>query len=263
MTCAPTRELLNGYVDGELPSDQATEVAEHLSTCAECSRDYEALLETVRTLRDGLVTYRAPDLLRARVRTALREEQRPAIVAAPNTRRREHVPWRALAAAVVLVVASSSVTLVASRGRASAGPAAEREVLASHIRSLMPEHLTDVRSSDQHNVKPWFNGRLDYSPTVPRLDDAGFPLVGGRLDYVQGRPVAVVVYQRRQHVINVFSWPAQGDGLASDAARALETRNGYNLMHWRSGGAEHWVVSDLNAGELAEFVRLLEPAARQ
>jgi anti-sigma factor RsiW len=119
----------------------------------------------------------------------------------------------------------------------------------------MPAHLTDVASNDQHNVKPWFNGRLDFSPSVPRLEDAGFPLLGGRLDYVRGRPVAVVVYGRRQHVINVFSWPAETGG---DVDRTLTTSHGYNLLHWRRGGTEHWVVSDLNAAELQQFVALLE-----
>jgi anti-sigma factor RsiW len=119
----------------------------------------------------------------------------------------------------------------------------------------MPAHLTDVASNDQHNVKPWFNGRLDFSPSVPRLEDAGFPLLGGRLDYVRGRPVAAVVYGRRQHVINVFSWPADASG---DAPRTLSTSHGYNLLHWRTDGVEHWVVSDLNATELKQFGMLLE-----
>jgi len=256
MNCDQTCELLDAYVDGELPPGQAIAVADHLTTCAECADVYEGVLATVRTLREGLVKYRAPDLLRARVRSALREDE-PAAAAtlAPKLRRRVRVPWRALAAAVVLVVASSGITLVATRQQVSAESSARDEVLTSHIRSLMPAHLTDVASNDQHNVKPWFNGRLDFSPSVPRLEDAGFPLLGGRLDYVHGRPVAVVVYGRRQHVINVFTWPAEASG---DAARALTTSHGYNLLHWRSGGVEHWVVSDLNAAELKQFGALLE-----
>ena len=256
MNCAQTRELLNGYIDGELPPDQAMAVAEHLTTCAECAGIYEELLATVRTLREGLVKYRAPDLLRARVRSALREEGRPATTTlAPKVRRGVRVPWRALAAAVVLMVASSGITFVATRQHVSAESLTSDEVLTSHIRSLMPAHLTDVASNDQHNVKPWFNGRLDFSPSVPRLEDAGFPLLGGRLDYVRGRPVAAVVYGRRQHVINVFTWPADASG---DAARTLTSSHGYNLLHWRTGGVEHWVVSDLNATELEQFGTLLE-----
>jgi anti-sigma factor RsiW len=256
MNCAHVRELLNGYIDGELPPDQAMAVSEHLTTCAECARIYEELLATVRTLREGLVKYRAPDLLRARVRSVLREEERPVVAtAAPRVRRGLRVPWRTLAAAAILVVASSGITFVATRERPVAESSIGEEVLTSHIRSLMPAHLTDVASNDQHNVKPWFNGRLDFSPSVPRLEDAGFPLLGGRLDYVRGRPVAVVVYGRRQHVINVFSWPAETGG---DVDRTLTTSHGYNLLHWRRGGTEHWVVSDLNAAELQQFVALLE-----
>jgi len=256
MTCAQARELLNGYVDGELSATQAMEVSDHLTSCAECSGEYERLLTTVRTLRDGLATYRAPDLLRARVRSALREEQRPtAVTTKPKGRRDVRLPWRALAAAAILVMASSGITLVATRGRTSTESVATDEVLTSHIRSLMPAHLTDVASSDQHNVKPWFNGRLDFSPSVPRLEDAGFPLLGGRLDYLHDRPVAAVVYGRRQHVINVFTWPAETSG---DAPRTLTTSHGYNMLHWRSNGVEHWVVSDLNAAELQQFAGLLE-----
>src|SRR3954468_22681062 len=230
MNCAPTRELLSAYIDGELPPDQATELAEHLTSCAACSRDYDAMVATVGTLREGLVQFRAPDLLRARVRTALREEQEPA-ASTPTVRRGSRVAWRTIAAAMVIAVASSGVTLVVTGRRTAPEPASE-EVLASHIRSLMPEHLTDVRSSDQHNVKPWFNGRLDFSPTVPRLEDQGFPLLGGRVDYVADRPVAVVVYGRRQHIINVYSWPADAGSPNDDTAPTLATSHGYNLLHW-------------------------------
>lgn len=255
MNCASTRELLSAYIDGERPTDQATEIAEHLASCAACSLDYEAMLATVRTLREGLVRFRAPDLLRARVRTALREEQEPA-ASTPTVRRGSRVAWRTVAAAMVIAVASSGVTLVATGRRAAPAPASA-EVLASHIRSLMPDHLTDVRSSDQHNVKPWFNGRLDFSPAVPRLEDQGFPLLGGRVDYVRERPVAVVVYGRRQHIINAFSWPAEGGDVP---VQPQEARHGYNMLHWRSGGVEHWVTSDLNAAELRQFVGLLQSA---
>ena len=257
MASAHVREELSAYVDGELPPDRAMEVADHLTTCTGCASDYGAMLTTVRTVRDGMVQHRAPDVLRARIRASLREEQ-PGTVRrhAPVPSRAWRIPWSAVAAALLLVVASSGITMVATSRRASDSSVGE-EVLASHIRSLMPEHLTDVRSSDQHNVKPWFNGRLDFSPTVPRLDEQGFPLLGGRVDYVHGRPVAVVVYGRRQHVINVFSWPASRDGAASSAPR---TRNGYNLERWRQGAAEYWAVSDLNAPELRTFVALLRQA---
>ena len=258
MTSTHVREELSAYVDGELPPDRAMEIADHLTSCADCASDYEAMLTTVRTAREGMAQYRAPDVLRARIRASLREETRPTVArVAPGSRRAWRIPWNAVAAALVLVVASSGLTMVATSRRASDAPVAD-EVLASHIRSLMPEHLTDVRSSDQHNVKPWFNGRLDFSPTVPRLEEQGFPLLGGRIDYVHGRPVAVVVYGRRQHVINVFSWPASQ--AAGATAPALRSRNGYNFERWRQGAAEYWAVSDLNAPELRTFAALLRGA---
>jgi anti-sigma factor RsiW len=162
-----------------------------------------------------------------------------------------------VAASLTLMALSSGATLLATHARRG-GDRVRQEILASHIRSLMPDHLTDVRSNDQHNVKPWFNGRLDFSPTVPRLDPQGFPLLGGRVDYVGGRPVAVVVYGRRQHVINVFSWPTT-DG---DAGVTSAASHGYHTLRWREGGVERWAVSDLNAAELGQFVGLLREAPR-
>ena len=160
-------------------------------------------------------------------------------------------------AAVILLAAAlgSGVTLIAA-GRDRRESSIAGEVLASHVRSLMPDHLTDVRSSDQHNVKPWFNGRLDYSPSVPRLEEQGFPLIGGRIDYVAGRPVAVVVYGRRQHMINVFSWPSPG----AEVVPEMSASNGYTMIHWRSRGSEHWVLSDVNVAELQSFAALLRGA---
>ena len=259
MTSEHVRDALSAYVDGELPPDRAMEIAEHLTSCAECASDYAGMLTTVRTVRAEMTQQRAPDVLRARIRASLREQPQETLRRVPSRPSRGwRIPWNAVAAAALLVVASSGITMVATSRRASDAPVAEA-VLTSHIRSLMPEHLTDVRSNDQHNVKPWFNGRLDFSPTVPRLDEQGFPLLGGRLDYVHGRPVAVVVYGRRQHVINVFSWPASDDGAAASEPRP---RNGYNLEHWRDGAVEYWAVSDLNAAELRTFVGLLGGAGR-
>jgi anti-sigma factor RsiW len=251
MTCDDTRAMLDPHIDGELASDQAAAVADHLISCAACSAEYEALLRTVQTLREGLVRYHAPDVLRARIRGALRETPAAHL---PAPRRDRWAPWRAVAAAVLVAAASSVVTLAATAPR-SADRGIADEVLTSHIRSLMPAHLVDVQSNDQHNVKPWFNGRLDFSPSVPRLEDAGFPLQGGRLDYLHGRPVAAVVYTRRQHVVNVFSWPVDS---GTDMPSSLTTRHGYNLVHWRASGVEHWLASDLNAAELEQFARLLQ-----
>jgi len=256
-SCRSTRESLSAYIDDELAPDRAREIADHLTKCARCSAEYQALLETVAALQSRMKRYSAPDVLRARIQSTIAVtptesfEARVHPPASPDRRR-----WllaAGLAAAVVVSAAlGSGVTLLARRGGSGGAPIAA-EVLSSHVRSLMPDHLTDIRSTDQHNVKPWFNGRLDFSPTVPRLDEQGYPLIGGRVDYIGGRPVAVVVYARRQHMINVFSWPAESGETPLAAAAA----KGYNLLHWRSGGSERWVVSDLNAAELRSFVDLL------
>jgi len=133
-----------------------------------------------------------------------------------------------------------------------------QEIISSHVRSLMADHLTDVLSSDQHTVKPWFNGKLDFSPPVKDLSDRGFPLVGGRLDYIGDRSVASLVYKRRQHFINLFIWPSARD---SNAGEKMVMHHGYNLIHWTRSGMTYWAVSDLNSGELQEFVRLAQNQA--
>ena len=142
--------------------------------------------------------------------------------------------------------------------RASAPPAGD-EVLSSHLRSLMPGHLTDVASTNQHNVKPWFNGRVDFSPSVPNLDSAGFPLLGGRLDYVDNRPVAALVYGRREHKISVYSWPAANAASGATSPVSTDVR-GYHLMTWNAGGLTYWAVSDVNRDELRDFVRAFTAA---
>ena len=203
-------------------------------------------------LKRALMRYEAPDVLKARIRASLARPE-VEVVAPPKPAPLYRVMrWpTAIAAAAVVAVLSSVVTLsVASRG--SAGDSLQQELLVSHIRSLMPGHLTDVASNDQHNVKPWFNGRVDMSPTVPRLDSLGFPLIGGRIDYINGRSIPVIVYTRRQHVINVYSWPSN---TVSDKA-VTAASHGYNLIRVPTNGEELWFVSDLNRAELDSFARL-------
>jgi anti-sigma factor RsiW len=252
MRCAECRELLSGHLDGELMAAESHTVREHLDECAECSREEQLLARTSTLLRQGLVRHSAPDVLKARIRSALAQPNAFEPSAPPSRPR-----WWRLAAAGVLVAVSSSTLTFAAMSRATGSRSIADEVVASHVRSLMPGHLTDVASTNQHNVKPWFNGRLDLSPVVPNLDSLGFLLVGGRLDYLDGRAVAAVVYARRQHMINVYSWPTRGaDIRPADKA----TEKGYHLVMWRRDGLESWVVSDLNRAELTEFVRVFMAA---
>ena len=261
--CQPTRETLGAYVDGELPPDDAAALADHLTTCAHCSAEYQSVLDTIALTRTQLERFAAPDVLRARIRAAITTTPsalEPVTADAATRRDARRRSWwtqpALIAAGLVFAAALGSATTLLVR-RQTEAPSIASQVLSSHLRSLMPNHLTDVASNDQHNVKPWFNGRLDYSPSVPRFDDVGYPLLGGRVDYVGGRPVAVVVYGRRQHLINVFSWPTAGtdEGLTATAS------HGYTMYHWRSGGIEHWVVSDVNAAELRSFAIMIQRAS--
>jgi anti-sigma factor RsiW len=254
MTCADCLEQLGPFVDGELAADEAAQMREHLRDCADCAAAHRRLVDSSSQLKAGLMRYEAPDVLKARIRASLVET--PGEVGALASR---SLGWRAgwsrtVAAAAVVAIVSSALTLVATRDRTTANRL-EEQVLASHIRSLIPGHLTDVASNDQHNVKPWFNGRVNMSPDVPRLDSVGYPLVGGRVDYIDGRNVAAVVYTRRQHVINVFSWPAD----AADLRPERFNSRGYNLIRASQNGEEVWIVSDLNLSELQNFTRLLIP----
>jgi len=255
MSCTDCRELLDAYHDGELMPEELAAVRDHTAGCAECTEALESLTTMSRLLEEGLVRYSAPDVLKARIRSAL---SRDAALDEPEPRRSATVSrWtRMVAAGLGIAIASSAATVLVTSGRGATQPVAG-DVLASHVRSLMPGHLVDVASTNQHNVKPWFNGRVDLSPTVPDLDSAAFPLVGGRLDYVAGRRVAAVVYGRRQHLINVYSWPEAG----ADRATSSTTVQGYHLMNWRVAGVESWVVSDLNASELADFAERYRRAA--
>lgn len=246
MRCAECRDLLSAYLDGELPPNELADVREHIESCPECAGSYRALAGTSHLLQKGLVHYTAADVLRARIRAAIAPQDTPRV---PSLDR-----WIRLAAAgIVIAIASSAATLAAVH-RTAARVSIADEVLTSHIRSLMPGHLIDVASNDQHNVKPWFDGRLDLSPPVPALDSAGFVLVGGRLDYLSGRPVAAVVYGRRLHRINVYSWPNPG----RDTPDAVVESHGYHLVHWRTNDVAFWAVSDLNLAELSQFVTLFQ-----
>ncbi len=238
MVCPETRELLDAYLDGELDLVRTLDVDRHLAGCPECARAFDGMRALQAALRAAPLRHEPPPRLDARVRAALRREAAP--------RRRLALAALAGAAAATLVLAAAAVWV-----RPAAAEPLAREVAAANARSLMAAHLTDVRSTDRHTVKPWFAGRLDYAPPVPDTSGCGFPLAGGRLDYLDGRPVAALVYERGRHFINVFVWPAPDAG---DSEPALLFRQGYSLIHWEKGGMTWWAASDLNPADLRFFV---------
>ncbi len=252
MTCKECLDSLTAYVDGELAADEAAGVRDHLATCDDCAAQHTRLVEGTMRLKGALMRYEAPDVLKARIRASLARSEPEIVAARPRVPLFRIGSWPSVIAAAAVVAVLSSAATLSVANRKSGAEAIQSELLASHIRSLMPGHLTDVASNDQHNVKPWFNGRLDMSPNVPRLDSLGFPLVGGRIDYINGRSVPVIVYTRRQHVINVFAWPSN---MASDKAVSASS-HGYNLIRVPVNGEELWFVSDLNRAELDSFARL-------
>jgi len=249
MRCNECRDALDVYVDNELTPDEMDDVRAHLAECAECQSAHREVVATSQAMRAHLVRYAAPDVLRARIRNALAEET--ALAERPAPKRRSWI--QLVAAGVVIAAASSALTFAAIRYQ-SPSTRLTNTVVASHIHSLVPGHLTNVQSTNTHNVKPWFNGRVDLSPLVPNLDSLGFPLLGGRLDDIGSHRAAVVVYGRRQHVINVYSWAAS-DRRTREPVTSSD--KGFHLVHWTSDGIESWAVSDLNAQELDQFVRLL------
>jgi anti-sigma factor RsiW len=244
MTCNDAQAFLAAYLDDELGVADAIRIEQHLATCALCRGARDESL-SLRSELAGLAYHAPPELarrVRDRVRLAARKET-------PGHKRQY---WSAAAAALVILAAGLSLLLVMSRPKRSA---IEAGIFDAHIRSLQAGHLLDVPSSDRHTVKPWFQGKLDFAPSIPDLAAAsGWILQGGRLDYVNGRAVAALVYQRRNHIINVFVSPDHGRG---DGTIQSQDNQGYHSLHWNDPEMTYWVISDLNAAELLEFARLL------
>jgi mycothiol system anti-sigma-R factor len=259
MTCKLTPRLVPGYLDGELDLSRTIEMETHLNTCADCARELERQQALRAALQRSSLAYAAPAALREKIQASLRAAAAPAEVPA---RAKAWNPFATLRWAGAFAVLALCVVTAWQIVPGLRGPASDRgiaaEVLASHVRSLEANHLMDVASTDQHTVKPWFDGKLDFSPPVEDLASDGFPLVGGRLDYLEGREVAALVYQRRKHFINVFVWP---DAAGSSSTQTVRPSQGYNMMRWSRGGFQFWAVSDVSAADLTEFVRLLETHA--
>ncbi len=243
-SCADKTPLLNGLLDGELDAVNAAAFEAHLKVCEACNAEYLGLLALRGELAQPEVAYRAPDRLRANIEAMLVAEAGPA--AAPAPRRVHRAPWAAggamgglLAAGLVVMIGLPQV----------AENNLDHQLVANHVRSLLAEHVVDIPTSNQHVVRPWFNGKVDVAPQAPELIDKGFPLVGGRLDYLQGRVVPAIVYKRRAHTVNLFVWPVENGGGGDHSAH----RDGYSLLEWTTGGLHYAAVSDIDLAELKEF----------
>jgi anti-sigma factor RsiW len=250
MQCDRARHVLPQLIDGALGPMRRWFLTRHLAHCAACS----ALLEEQRWMQAGirgnLPYHRAPPGLAARIGAMLPREDVPA-----PSRSWLRLPAFAFAGSGLAgALAGVALTLLVVGGGAS-DDAALRSVIGSHIRSMMADHLTDVLTSDQHTVKPWLSARLDVSPSVRDLKDEGFPLIGGRLDYVDGHPAAAVVYRHAKHIINLFAWASPGK---SDTGFHDESRQGFNVVTWCRGGITYYAVSDVEADQLAEFAKLVK-----
>jgi anti-sigma factor RsiW len=248
MTCDQLREFLDPHVDGELDVLRSAEFTRHLRTCEACRQlcDRHEKLREVLQLPE--LYFQLPAQLEQRIRERVRRSSpQPS---AMSLHRRVVIARGPVLAAVAAVIALLSVIPV-MWFRTSRPDPLTNEIVSSHIRSLMAEHVTDVSSSDQHTVKPWFSGKVDFAPVVKDLRTDNFPLKGGRLEYVNGRAVVALVYQRNQHKINLFCWPSPEADSPSQTANV----RGYNLVHWTRLRMAYWAVSDLNATELQRFVR--------
>ena len=247
MTCKSALPFIEPYLDGELDAAQKTDIERHLSECPECAATHRRLSNLRADLQNLAPHYDAPDHLRSRVLSSVRK----AAAAPMKPAARHSLQWPAGAwaiAATVLLAVSAGWNVMLLRSQKPGGVA--QEIVSSHVRSLIGDHLLDVPSTDQHNVKPWFNGKLDYAPDVKDFAANGFPLAGGRVDYIDHKPVAALVYKRRQHVINLFVWPS-GSPLA-----APEGVNGFNLVAWDKAGMYYCAFADLYEAELRQFADL-------
>ena len=248
MDCPTCDAMVDAYVDGELQATDSAAFELALEGCPECRRRLEAARTMSGLLRE-LPTEPAPDLLRARIERELRTisvKATPRLLRAP-------IRWNAMAASLIVAVGIGWL----GGNLSGQGARATDELISGYLRVASSEHSVDVASTDRHTVKPWFAGRIDYSPPVHDLTAAGFPLEGGRVDVVGGRKVSVLVYRHNQHRIALSLWPSSESG--STPAR-VTVRDGYSLAEWRHGGFDMHAVSDLAASEMAAFAAALDKA---
>lgn len=246
MNCAETRKLLPANFDGELDLVRGLEVEQHLKSCAACAAENQSLQSLRSALQSHDLAYPAPDSLRRRLRQMARG---PGDAAKP---REPGLPWlwKWLAAGATTVAV---LAILLRPAGLSSQDQLINEAVANHVRSLMADHLTDVESSDRHTVKPWFDGKLDFAPAVKDFAGQGFPLIGGRLDYLDGRAVAALVYRRDKHIVNVFIWPA-----ATAGKMQTENDHGYNVITFDAGGFHYCLVSDLEEKELQQLAGFIQ-----
>jgi anti-sigma factor RsiW len=254
--CREMRLLIQAGVDGELMPADTAGVEAHLERCPSCAALQTQLMGLAARIRQEVPRYLPPDALLSAVKAGIAASALPAEPIA-GTANDNHAGWWRRPRLTSIVpfgggfALAACLALVFLLPHTSSLPDA---VVSDHIRALQPGHLMDVVSTDQHTVKPWFDGRLNFAPPVKDLKDQGFPLTGGRLDYLVGEPVAALIYQRRQHIIDVYVWP---DGGHFDEDPTEGSRNGYNYVHWSQNGMAFWAVSDLAADDLADFAKLL------
>ncbi|MDB5757288.1 MAG: zinc-finger family protein [Burkholderia sp.] len=255
MDCVEFQSLIAAYVDEELPVQDMLRASSHLSGCPDCNEDYRQMLQLRDTVRTHASSHATPRHLAGRIRMDLKRARK----AGSGTLRLpqlSQLPWRWISAGFASGCAAMFAIVLGLHAMPSSPNAAlDEELVASHYRSLLVDHLTDVASSDQHTVKPWFTGKVDFSPPVPDLAAEGYALAGGRMDYLAHRPVVALAYRHRQHVINLFIWPDDGRNTGKAG-----TMQGFQLVHWSQSGMNYWLVSDLNADELAQFRELLAQA---
>ncbi|MBO0858065.1 MAG: anti-sigma factor [Chloracidobacterium sp.] len=255
MSCQDRQDLIHAYLDGALDLVGSLEMEQRLRDCQECSQAYQNYEALRSAITAGSLYYKSPAHLQKRIQSAVGKGAKAEIKPQIWSRRRLLAVTAVTGGFALAVLAILTWRIPVFLTNRSTNDLLTQEVVSSHVRSLMADHLTDVSSSDQHTVKPWFNGKLDFSPPVKDLADRGFPLVGGRLDYLSNRPAAALVYHRQRHFINLFIWPSSS---VPDKDERTGERQGYNLIHWTRAGMTFWAISDLNAGELQEFVRILQ-----